>query len=28
LHRTHAETSPAASSIAADFSGENAIVGA
>ena len=27
LHRTHAETSPGASSIAADFSGENAIVG-
>jgi ketosteroid isomerase-like protein len=28
LHRTHAETSPGASSIAADFSGENATVGA
>jgi hypothetical protein len=27
LHRIHAETSPGASSIAADFSGENAIVG-
>lgn len=27
LERTHAETSPGASSIAADFSGENAIVG-
>jgi hypothetical protein len=28
LHRTHAETSPGASAIAADVSGENAIVGA
>ena len=28
LHRTHAETSPGASSIAADFSGENLLVGA
>ena len=28
LQRTHAETSPGASSIAADFSGENAVVGA
>jgi len=27
LHRTHAETSPGASSIAADFSGENALIG-
>ena len=27
LHRTHAETSPGATSIAADFSGENSIVG-
>ena len=27
LERTHAETSPGAASIAADFSGENAIVG-
>jgi hypothetical protein len=27
LHRTHAETSPGASSIAADVSGENAIIG-
>jgi hypothetical protein len=28
LERTHAETSPGASSIAADFSGENLLVGA
>ncbi len=28
LHRTHAETSPGASAIAADFSGENSSVGA
>jgi len=28
LERTHAETSPGAASIAADFSGENAMVGA
>jgi hypothetical protein len=27
LERTHAETSPGASLIAADFSGENSIVG-